>query len=215
MIKTNKKCYLFSMSLTFIGLPLLLWSLNDLPQRTALKDSISVLTIIAFSLMLGQFFLARTSKNILKDYNLTKALKIHKLIGYIFVPILLAHPFLIIFPRYFEAGIEPKEAFITLITTFESPGVILGIIAWCLMFILGVTSLLRNKLPIKYKTWRVIHGILSIMFILIATRHAIMLGRHMDRAMSICMSIMAAGGILLLLKTYILKSSKIEGGTNE
>ena len=95
-----------------------------------------------------------------------------------------------------------------MVTTWESPGVVLGIIAWCLMLILGVTSLLRNRLPMKYTTWRAVHGVLAILFVVLATWHAIDLGRHTDRAMSVYMIVLAAGGILLLVKTYILKPSK-------
>ena len=84
----------------------------------------------------------------------------------------------------------------------------LGIIAWCLMLALGITSLARKKLPMKYKTWRVFHGILAMLFISIAAWHVIDLGRHSNLAMSILISMLTAGGILLLLKTYTFKKSK-------
>ena len=132
----------------------------------------------------------------------------HKAIGYIFVSILLVHPFLVVVPRYFESGISPEDAFITLITTFDSPGVILGIIAWFLMLAIGITSFFRNKLPMKYKTWRIVHGFLSIAFIAVATWHAVELGRHNTTSMAVFMIFIAAVGVLLLLKTYFFPSPK-------
>ena len=42
--------------LFFLALPLLFWALGDVPRRTFLKEIISILTIVAYFLMLGQFF---------------------------------------------------------------------------------------------------------------------------------------------------------------
>jgi predicted ferric reductase len=60
----------------------------------------------------------------------------------------------------------------------------------------------------KYKTWRIFHGVLAILIVSIAAWHVIDLGRHSSLAMSIFISILTAGGILLLLKSYTLKTSK-------
>lgn len=192
--------------LVFIGLPILFWALGDVPRRSSLKETISIITLVAFSMMLAQFYLARSNRNILKEHKMSKVVKWHKVIGYVFVSILLVHPFLIVVPRYFESGIEPKEAFITLLTTFDNLGVVLGMIAWGLMLLIGLTSMFRAQLPMSYKTWRMTHGILSIAFITLATWHAINIGRHTDNAMSVFMILMATGGILLLLKTYFTKN---------
>ena len=206
-----KKYNVTTALLIFIALPLIFLALGDFPRRTVLKESISILTILAFFLMLAQFFLTRSSKSILKVHKMSRILTMHKLMGYIVVLILLIHPFLIVVPRYFESGIAPMDACMTLVTSFDSLGVVLGMIAWCLMLILGLTSMLRNKLGMPYKTWRVFHGILSILFISLATWHAIDLGRHMDKAMSIFMIILAGSGIMLLLNTYFFKSAKKVG----
>jgi predicted ferric reductase len=76
------------------------------------------------------------------------------------------------------------------------------------MLVLGILSLLRKKLPMKYTNWRILHGILAMLFIAAATWHVVDLGRHTDLAMSIYMIILAVSGVLLLLKTYILKPLK-------
>ena len=138
---------------------------------------------------------------------MSKVIKYHKIIGYTFVLILFFHPLYLVVPRFFEAGVSPVDAFITIISTLNQ-GVVLGIIAWCLMLALGITSLARKKLPMKYKTWRVFHGILAMLFISIAAWHVIDLGRHSNLTMSILISMLTAGGILLLLKTYTFKKSK-------
>jgi predicted ferric reductase len=192
--------------LIFIGLPVLFWALGDTPRRSNLKEAISILTLVAFSMMLAQFYLARTNRQILKEHKMSKVINWHKVIGYTFVGVLLFHPILIVVPRYFESGVEPKEAFTTMITSFDNYRIILGMIAWGLMLIIGITSMFRDKLPMSYLTWRVIHGILSAIFIGTATWHATSLGRHAGNPMSVFMIIVATGGVLLLLKTYFTKS---------
>jgi len=97
------------------------------------------------------------------------------------------------------------EALTTLLTTFNSTGVILGIIAWLLILIIGLTSSFRNKLPMKYTSWRLLHGILSIIFIIVASWHAIDLGRHTNVPMSVFIIILSGSGVILLLKTYFSK----------
>jgi len=207
-----KKNYLVPAGLIFIGLPLLFWAQGNFPRRTVLREFLSILFILAFCLMLGQFFLARSNRHVRKSLQMKTALRFHKAIGYIFVVVLLVHPFLIVFPRYFEAGAAPMESFVTIITTVDSLGVILGLAAWLLMLVLGITAFFRDMLPMKYKTWRTFHGTLAVFFIGLATWHAVDLGRHTNLAMSIYMIVLAASGILLLLKTYFFKSSEKTGG---
>jgi len=196
--------------LFFLTLPLLFWTLGDAPRRSFLKEIISILTLLGYFMMLGQFFLSRGNKKILKPHKMAKVVKFHKVLGYIFVSILLLHPFLIVVPRFFEGGIAPSEAFKTMITTWDSQGIILGMVAWCLMLILGITSIFRKSLGMKYTTWRVFHGILSMAFITLATWHAMDLGRHTELPMSLYMGGIAGLGVLLLLRTYLFNTVKTQ-----
>lgn len=192
----------------FLAMPILFWALGDTPGRSFLKEIISILSILAYFLMLGQFFLSRGNKLMLKAHKTGKVVKLHRVIGYIFVSILLIHPVLIVVPRFFEAGIAPGEAFSTMITTWDSQGLILGMIAWVLMLILGITSAFRKRLGMKYTTWRVFHGLLSVAFIILASWHAMDLGRHTDLAMSVYMGVIAGTGVILLLRTYLLPTKE-------
>ncbi|MBI9072642.1 MAG: ferric reductase-like transmembrane domain-containing protein [Melioribacteraceae bacterium] len=202
-----KKYNLTFISIVFLVLPIFLLLMGDFKERTLLKDSISILTIIAFCLMSGQLFLNRNYRKIRHDMKMSSVVKIHKFIGYSFLVVLLVHPFLIVVPRFFESGVEPIDAFMTIITTFNSLGVILGIIAWCLLLVLGITSMFRNKLKFSYKTWRVFHGILAFAFIVFAVWHVIDLGRHINFLMSVYLIAIAFFGIVLLLNTYLFNSS--------
>ena len=200
-----KRNNIILMVTVLIGLPLLFWAVGDFPRRTVLKEVFSVLTLIALSMMIGQFFITGNNHKMFQVKSMAKLVKFHKIFGYVFVGVLLLHPFLIVFPRYFESGVEPMEALTTLLTTFNSTGVILGIIAWLLILIIGLTSSFRYKLPMKYTSWRLLHGILSIIFIIVASWHAIDLGRHTNVPMSVFIIILSGSGVILLIKTYFSK----------
>lgn len=198
--------------LAFTGMPLLILAMGNLPERSLLKETLSVLIILAFFQMIGQFFWARTNRYAVKDLKVSNVIKYHKIIGYTFVIALLFHPVLLVVPRFFESGVAPLDAFIIIITTLSSQGVVFGIIAWCLMLTLGITALVREKLPMKYTTWRVFHGVLAILFAAVAEWHVIDLGRHSSLAMSILILLITVVGVLFLVKTYTLKMIKKTGG---
>lgn len=192
----------------FIVLPSIFFIFSEVPQRTILKDTLSIITILSFFVVLGQFYLSRINESLKGIFNAAKIIKIHKLIGYIVLPILILHPFLIIVPRFFEVGPNPLDSFITMITTVDSLQVILGIIAWVLMLLLGLTSLYKDKLKMSYKSWKILHGVLSLTFIILASWHAIDIGRHMSFSMSLLMIGVVSIASVLLLKSYFIKSKK-------
>jgi predicted ferric reductase len=190
----------------FIGLPLMFYLLGDVPRRSWLKESLSLLTLLSFSLMLGQFYLARSNKPLLSLFKPMAIQKFHKFIAYGAMAVLILHPFFIVLPRYFEAGVKPLDAFIIMITTFDNLGILLGIGAWVLMLILGLTAVFRMRLikryKIKYRNWRYFHGGITVIFVTLAIWHAIELGRHTNMAMAIFMIILALVGVAMLARLY-------------
>jgi len=187
----------------FVSIPITLYAIGEVPKRTLLKEFLSLLTLLAYSMMIAQFFFTRCNRRMFHDCLMSRIIKIHKVTGYFFMIVLLVHPFLIVIPRYFEAGIDPKAAFITIITNVRSIGVVTGLTAWVLMFLLGLTSLFRSLLFTRYTTWRVSHAILSVLFLICGSWHAIDLGRHMTPMLSSYLIFGALSGVLLLLRSYI------------
>ena len=154
------------------------------PQRTWLKDFLALLTILAFSMMICQVYLSRVQSFLNQGVRLPRIVRVHKAIGYFFIAVLVLHPVFIVLPRYFEAGVTPVEAFLKMITEVDNLGIVLGLVAYAFMLLVGITAMFRNKLPINYRQWRVLHAVLSFLFIAVATWHAVDLGRHMDRRLS-------------------------------
>lgn len=192
----------------FACLPLLLYSLQTYPARTLLKESLSIVTIIAFSLMFSQFFISRINTDIKYANKMNKILNFHKYLGYVLIGVLFFHPFFIVLPRYFEAGVDPLNAFWLLITSFDNLGVVAGILSWCFMLIIGITSFLRFKMGLEYKHWKTIHSSLSLIFIFLATLHVIILGRHSEYPISIFFILLVGISIVKLLQSKGTKSER-------
>ena len=208
MEKLNKYKKLIPAASLFIGLPLLLWILGDFPGKTILKEFLSLLTILAFCFMLAQFYFTRHNKYFAKGREFSMVVKLHRYIGYVFIAVLVLHPFFIVVPRFFEAGVEPSDAFITLITEFDSLGVVLGLIAYGIMILLFLTTFFRNKFHLQYRLGRMFHGYLSVLFIVAAAWHVIDIGRHTNVPFSVYIILMAVSGIIHLFLTYFFESKK-------
>lgn len=212
LIMKNRNQYykLIPAAVLFVALPLLLWLLGGFPRKSILKEALSLLTIFAFCFMLAEFYFTRHNKHFKKGVEFRMVVKLHRNLGYIFVLVLLLHPFFIILPRFFEAGVAPGDAFVAMITEFGSLGVVLGLIAYAIMFLIFITSYFRNKFDLSYKTGRVLHGCLSILFISAAAWHVIDIGRHSNTAFTVYIILMVLGGVFFLLRTYFLDVKKSE-----
>ena len=190
----------------FLGLPVLFYALGDVPRRTLLKEAFSLATLLAFAAMLGQYFMARSNTWLLSVFKPPQIQKVHKYIAYTAVAVILLHPALIVLPRALEGGVRPWDAFITMITTFDNLGIIVGLVAWGLLVVLGVTAFFRRpivkRLSTHYRGWRYFHGGLAVSFTVLALWHSIELGRHTDLAMSALFLTLALIGFALLAKLY-------------
>lgn len=188
----------------FICIPVLLYTFGNSFNRSILKETLSIVTILSFTLIFSQFFISRINEDIKYGNKISKVLNFHKYVGYFIIAVLFFHPIYIVMPRYFEAGVDPIDAFWIMITNFQTFGVFFGIVSWILMLTLGITSFLRFKLGLEYKHWKLFHSSISVLFIMTATLHVITIGRHSDYAMSIFFSLLVGISILKLLNNYFI-----------
>lgn len=190
----------------FVGLPLVFYALGDAPRRSVLKEGISILTLLAMSLMIGQYFLARSNETVSSLFRPAQVQKVHKYIAYSAVGVILVHPVLIVLPRNFEGGVKPWDAFVTMVTTFDSLGILLGLAAWLVLLVLTLTAYFRiplsKRFTSRYRGWRYLHGGLAVGFTAAAIWHAVDLGRHTDVAMSAHFVALALVGVALLARLY-------------
>lgn len=213
MKDNNKKQYLIPGFILYLAIPLLYMIFGNFESRTILKEIISLATVGALFVFLGQFYLSRANIVNIKGHKFSTVINFHKVLGYIAIIIIMLHPLLIVLPRYLEASLYIEDALLLMLTDFGSKGIILGMIAMILMLAIGVLSIIRTKLKIKYTTWRYVHGSLSLTFALLATWHAVDLGRHMDTFLSTYTIIIASISIVFLIRLYFF--NKKPGVKNE
>lgn len=188
----------------FIALPIVLYFTGDFPQRSVLMECLSMMTLISYFIMILQFFLSRVGLSILHEYKMSKMVKWHKTLGYIFTGILFLHPLFIIVPRYYDSGLDPINAFLLIINQYDTNFAIAsGLLAWALMLVIGLTAFFRSNLGMSYKTWRIFHGILSILFVLCADWHILKLGRHMNGLFIVSILFLSVMACLLILNSYL------------
>ena len=206
----NARNYILKFSaliIMFIAVPLFLYFFGNFPRRTTLMETLSIVTLLAFSLLLSQFFTSRLNYKLMKQIRMVNVVAIHRFIGYLFISVILLHPFFIIVPKFFDDGVTPTDAFVKLITTFSSTGVILGLIAYAVMLILLVTAFFRFKMHMHYRTWRRLHGYLTLLFVIAATWHVIDMGRHSNNTFTLFYLLVVAIGIYYVLRKYIIKKT--------
>ncbi len=207
-MKTRSYIIKFSaLIITFIAVPLFLYFSGNFPKRTTLMETLSIVTILAFSLLLSQFFTSRLNYKLMKQIRMVNVLVIHKFIGYVFISVILLHPFFIIVPKFFDNGVTPSDAFVRLITTFGTTGIILGLISYTIMLILMVTAFFRFKMHLHYRTWRRLHGYLTLLFVITATWHVIDMGRHSNSSFTMFYLLVVAVGIYYVLRKYLFKKT--------
>lgn len=190
----------------FVGLPMVFYALSDAPTRSALKEALSILTVLAFSMMIAQFYLARSNTALFRIFKAPKVQTVHKYIAYSAIGVILLHPYLIVLPRYFEGGVAPWTAFVEIVTNISNPGILAGIVAWIVVLMIGITAYFRRnvmqQMDKKYRGWRGLHAVLVLAFVLPATWHVIDLGRHLGWGLSLYFLALLTGGLVLLARLY-------------
>lgn len=204
----NARNYILKFStliITFIAVPLFLYFSGNFPRRTTLMETLSIITILAFFLLLSQFFTSRLNYKLMKQIRMVNVLAIHRFIGYVFISVILLHPFFIIIPKFIDNGVTPSDAFVRLITTYSTTGIIFGLIGYTIMLILMVTAFFRFKMHLHYRTWRRLHGYLTLFFVITVTWHVIDMGRHSNSSFTLFYLLVVATGIYYVLRKYHFK----------
>lgn len=169
----------------FLAAPLsLLWMGGNPAGRPIYMVALSALTVLGFSLLVAQFYLSRGNRGLVREAKMKRVLPLHKLVGYSFALVLLLHPLFVLVPRALGGGADFEGSFVRLLTTV-SLGSLSGELAWLCLLALLLTSYFRDKLPMKYRSWRLLHGILSVVFLLSALLHAVKFGRHFSAVVAI------------------------------
>ncbi|MBM9519208.1 hypothetical protein JWG39_05160 [Desulforhopalus vacuolatus] len=186
----------------FAGFPVLFMLIKGVfSGRNAYLEIFSLITVTAWCLVPGQFYWFPRNRFLSLHLRGCMLSKYHIVTGTLLVLLLCSHPFLLVVPKLFEYGISPREAFFTMIST-PTAGVLSGIISWLLLATLGITAWFRNVLPLKYKAWRRMHGILAFLVLIFGLHHVFVLGRHITPFITVIFTLFALAAAVMMLRRW-------------
>ncbi|WOJ97724.1 ferric reductase-like transmembrane domain-containing protein [Congregibacter brevis] len=154
------------------------WALSyieGLAVRGWYEELVQLLSIIGLSMMLLQFFLTARVDAVARQAGVDNTMRLHTKMGELVGYLVLLHPLLIVAPRFFVA---PSFALGDLWDLFTSPETSTGMYAWCLMLVWVLMAVFKERTGLSYEAWRYTHSAGFVAIIILATHHAMTIGRH-------------------------------------
>jgi predicted ferric reductase len=156
-----------------ISAPLLILLIGPVPAGREFWRELSVALGFAGLAIMGlQFFLTARFKTIKAPYGADIVYHFHRQITFVALIFILAHPLLLF--------INSPDT-LQLINIFTAPWrARAGVTAVLLTLIITATSIWRLRFKIEYTRWRIWHGILATLAILLAIIHVILAGHYIN-----------------------------------
>ena len=169
---------LSSVIAVYIAIALLPYALSvtqGLEQRGLFETFIVALSIAGLTALLAQYALSGRLQSVTQYAGIDNGMRIHRKAGELVALFFFLHPFLIVLPRFWIAPQLAVDDLWLMLTSSESAT---GVYAWALMGFWVVFAILRDRLPITYEAWRISHGLGLVAVAILATHHAVTVGRH-------------------------------------
>jgi len=196
----KKPPFIIALILFFALAPVYLAVIQKVPTRFVFQHVVLLLSLGAFGLVLGQFWLSRLLPRDAAGMPTAGVIRFHKIIGYTIGTFLLLHPGLMIARRFWVEESNPVD---NLLLMLQSPALLPAIIAWGFLVLIVLLALPPIRRSLRGRTWRMLHGLLSLAFVGLATWHVVAVGRHSNSAMSAFWLALAAGSMGVLLLSYL------------
>ncbi len=182
--------------------PVALAAARGLPPRPFLDELSSALAMIAFAVLLMEFVLSGRFRFISGRMGIDVTMRFHQLMARTLTLFLVIHPFLYTTPLGHPRPWDPGGR-LTLGLTPAAGAT--GLFAWLLLLILVITAIARDRLPYRYETWRLSHGLGALLVAGFGLHHALEAGRYSSGVlMTWFWSVLAALALLTLVYVYLL-----------
>lgn len=183
---------------------------ENVVYRNAFTEITTLASMGGMMLMLVQFALSGRLATVSRLAGIDRGMLAHRKVGEALAILFLLHPLLIVLPR---AAVSGSYALDDLWVTFTAPLTETGFYAWSLLIVWVLMAMFRDRLRIRYETWRISHGLGAAGIAVLATDHVITVGRHghylddqwLDRVwIGLC-----AVAVLALLHTYLIRPLRL------
>ena len=146
-----------------------------LPYRNLYTELVTILTLVGMAMLLAQFFLSGRIDPMARLTGVDEGLTWHRKMGEALALLFFLHPFLIHAPRFL---LSKGFALAELWSMFSQPLVRTGLYAWGALITLVLVSMYRARTGLSYEAWRLSHGLAATAVAILATDHAMSVGRH-------------------------------------
>lgn len=166
---------LIGLYLAVVFAPLGLAAASGRPPRPMLDELAAGAGLVAFAILLAEFLLSGRFRAISGRVGMDVTMRFHQLLARTALALVAVHPFLYTLPFDRPLPYDPTRQ---LTLTFEGEGLVTGVLAFLLMPSLVILSIGRDKLPFRYETWRLLHGIGALAVAGLVYLHAVDAGRY-------------------------------------
>lgn len=170
---------------------------------------LSAVNLLAMSVFFMQFPLAGRIKQLPLFANIDWGITKHKQLGQYLGIFFFLHPILILLPK---AMMSFDDFSVSLISAITSPHLLTGILAWVTMAVWVLMSVFKDKLNIKYETWRFLHVIGFSIIATLATLHITTVGSHgqYNQQFNVTWWLLYAVSMTLIVYNYVIKPRLIK-----
>ena len=155
--------------------PLILAELLGMEFTGVYTSLLGAANLIAMMIFFMQFPLAGRLKHLPLFANIDWGITKHKQLGKYLGIFFFLHPVLILLPKGF---ISLDDLWLSTVSVLTSSNMLTGIIAWLTMGVWVLMSIYKDKLNIRYETWRLLHVIGFAIIATLATLHITTIGSH-------------------------------------
>jgi len=155
--------------------PLALAYAQGVPPRSFRDELATGLGLVGFAMLLMEFLLSGRFVTISGRIGIDLTMRFHQLVARSLTVFILFHPFLYTAPLKTPL---PWDTTRLLTLGLEATSIVTGLVAWLLLILLVATSIYRNRLPFRYETWRLGHGLGAVLIAGLGLHHAVEAGRY-------------------------------------
>jgi predicted ferric reductase len=183
----------------FVALPLVpLVLLFGAGEQQELELSV-VLGMVAISAMVGTIVVTARLRSLTSGLGMEQLLVLHRYLGLVVLGLVLAHTAVVVLAN-------PSRNIALLDLAHAKPGMRAATIATIALVLLALTALLRRRLPLPYRWWRIVHLVLAATAVAGSALH-VFLQNHLlrDDGMRIWFAALTGSLILVLVLRWFLR----------
>ena len=195
--------------LLLLLLPFIIAQSYDIHFENIYRTLLSAVTLIAMMAFFVQFPLAGRIRQVPLFANIDWGIAKHKQIGKYLGVFFFCHPFLILAPKALVSYDDFTASFMNMLT---AGSLLTGLIAWSVMGIWVLSAIFKDKLSLRYESWRLLHITGFLVIVTLATLHVTTVGSHgqYNALFNILWWILYSLVVAMVIYNYCIKPSNIK-----